>query len=206
MSRIHGKHAMKNRRIIRNKGKHMKTATIKINKGIVLTISFILLSSVMFTSAYLMNKNSNSNKFTIGKVETKVIETFDKKNKIKQNVYFKNTGNVSSYIRATIIICWKDDNGKILETKPVKDLDYSIKFSNSNNWIYSTDDNYYYQMPIETQEDTDILIQECKQIKEYDNKSLEVSIAVQAIQANPEKAIEESWNVEIVDRILKIKE
>ena len=59
---------------------------------------------------------------------------------------------------------------------------------------------------IEQNTSTDILIEECKQLKEYEDKILEVSIANQAIQGNPTKAVTESWKVQVGDGVLVFKE
>jgi hypothetical protein len=49
--------------------------------------------------------------------------------------------------------------------------------------------------------ETEYLIQECKQTKEYsDGRVLVVDVISQSIQATPEMAIKDAWGVKIDDR------
>lgn len=191
-----------------SKGKHSKPCILlMINKKIINQILLLLLISIIGTSiAYLVKVNILSNDFILGKVEAEIIENFDAKNKIKKNVFVKNTGNVPIYIRSTVVICWKDMDDKVLPEYPEENIDYTIKFSDSSNWLKSNDGYYYYKYSIEPNSITETLIEECKQIKEYDDRILEVTIANQAIQAIPDNAVKEAWNVEIKDNTLVLKE
>ena len=189
-----GKRLKKNKRLI-------------IKNSLFMQISILLLICLVTGSvAYLIKQNSLKNEFLIGEVKTEVMEEFNINNKIKQNVRIKNIGNVPIYIRAKIVISWKDEQGNILEGIPEENVDYSIKFSETSNWIKSNDGYYYYKKAIEQNTTTDILIEECKQIKEYEDKILEVSIANQAIQGSPIKAVTEAWNVQVIDEMLVLKE
>ena len=177
------------------KGKRYKKIRHKKYKNNLFTqITIILLfCSVTGTIAYMIKQSSITNEFIMGEVKTQIIENFDSNNKTKKDVNIKNIGNVPAYIRATIVISWKDNEGKVLGEIPEENVDYSIKFSESSNWIKEEDGYYYYKKQIEPNESTEILIEECKQLKEYDNKILEVTIANQTIQAQPTKAMNEAW-------------
>ena len=205
MNRSAKKH-MKSKHRFKTKtyGKHFKEKEkITISKKMLIQISLLLLICIVTSSiAYIVNKYSISNEFVLGEVKINVIETFDKKEKSKKDVYLKNTGNVPVYVRTAIIITWKDEKGNILEERPVENVDYSIKFSDSSNWIKSKSEYYYYKNYVNQDANTDILIEECRQIREYEGKILEVSIACQAIQAEPSKAVIEAWNVDIIDGVL----
>ena len=177
------------------KGKRYKKIRHKKYKNNLFTqITIILLFCLVTgTIAYMIKQSSITNEFIMGEVKTRIIENFDSNNKTKKDVNIKNIGNVPAYIRATIVISWKDNEGKVLGEIPEENVDYSIKFSESSNWIKEEDGYYYYKKQIEPNESTEILIEECKQLKEYDNKILEVTIANQAIQAQPTKAMNEAW-------------
>ena len=190
------------------KGKHYKKNNIiNLKSGLFTQIIVVLMFCLVTgTVAYLIKQNSIKNQFVMGEVKTDVIESFDANNNIKQDVSIKNIGNVPSYIRATITISWKDKDGNILEGIPKENEDYSIKFSESSNWLKGNDGYYYYKTPIEPNNSTDILIEECRQIKEYEDRTLEVSIINQAIQSEPSKAVIETWGVEIDNGTIKLKE
>ena len=52
----------------------------------------------------------------------------------------------------------------------------------------------------------DILLEKCTQIKNYEDRVLEVNIATQAIQAEPHQAVIDAWNVDVIDGALVLKE
>lgn len=169
-------------------------------------IILLVVGIISGTSAYLIIKNSVKNDFVMGEVNPEIISTYSSENQMEEDVYVKNAGNVPIYLRVAVIISWIDNDGKILETKPEQDIDYSINFSASTNWLKSDEGYYYYKNILQVNENTDMLIEECTQIKEYDDKTLEISVATQAIQAEPAKAIEEAWNVDVVDGVLVLNE
>ena len=183
----------------REGGKHTKLKTSKkINKKTIWHLLIVLLLIVIsITTAYLLTKSSLENAFVVGKVAPEIIE--------KEDVKIKNSGNVPIYVKVAIIVSWKDANGTIVETEPVENTDYSIDFSTSENWLYSNG-YYYYKKPLAVNEVTDVLVNEYVQLKEYDDKTLYVDIAVQAIQAEPEKAVEEAWGIQTADNTLVIEE
>lgn len=176
-----------------------------VKRSLIVICGLILISStISITVAFLTKKNNINNEFILGTVSTSIEETFE--NNIKENVSIKNTGNVKSFIRASIIITYKDTNNVILLEQPEKDTDYSIDISSSSNWLYNELDGfYYYKLPVEPGNNTDILINECKNIKEYDDKILNVDIVTQSIQAEPIKAVTESWNIDVINNNLSLK-
>ena len=175
-----------------------------VKRALIMISSLILIiSTVSLTIAYLMKNNNIDNEFILGTVSTSVEETFE--NNIKKDVSIKNTGNVNSYIRASIIISYKDSNNVILSDTPIENTDYIIDFSQSTNWIYSnTDGFYYYKLPVEPNTNTDILIDECKDLQEYQDKILNVDIVTQSIQAEPSSAVTEAWGVNITNNVLSL--
>jgi len=198
MGKSTGKHMSNMKAYNGYKAKHMKVvARKKIDKRIIRQIGLmILLSTISITTAYLITTNTLTNAFIIGKIEPEIVEIFKVNEKVKEDVQFKNSGNVPIYVRAAIVISWKDANGTTIEIEPIENVDYSINFSTSENWLYSDDGYYYYKNPVDVDEVTDILIDKCVQQEEYEDRILEVSIAVQAIQAEPTKAVQEAWNIE----------
>ena len=179
----------------------------KFSKKKVLIILLILLvtSLVVGTVAYYFVLNSKSNIFTEGTIKLEIIENFNSENNIKENVLIKNTGNSPIYIRVAILYLFENNDGQIIEDIPIKDTDYTINFSSSNNWVLNSDGYYYYKYPIEPGSNTDILIDNCKQIKEYDDKSFIVDVLAQAIQTNPNKAVKEAWNINVEDNKIMLE-
>ena len=144
------------------------------------------------------------NEFDIGIVRPEIIETFDSENNIKEDVAIKNSGNVPIYVRTAVVIKWKDNTGRILDVLPQKNTDYTISFSSSENWIESQDGFYYYKKILNVNDRTDVLIEECTQIIDYNDRILEVSIITQGIQAEPPNAAEEAWDINIVNNLINL--
>lgn len=203
MSRYRPKHMLVKNSPYRLKGKHMKEPDPK-NLNLKPLVALVLMGSIAGTTAFLTSKNSINNEFVVGQVEPKIKETFNPQNKIKKDVYLKNAGNVPIYIRAAITIKWKDNEGKILKESPIENEDYLIEFSDSLNWLKSEEGYYYYKNAVDVNETTDILIEECTQIRQYDDKFLEVSILAQGIQAEPTRAVEEAWDISIINNDINL--
>lgn len=172
---------------------------MKSNKKKILLVmlSILLLISLSLSFAYLLTKSEKKNTFVIGTVDPEIKEEFDGTNKIKKDVYVKNNGNVSVYVRVGLIYSFEDSNGNILSEEPVLDTDYTIDFSDSSNWLLGSDGYYYYKTKVGENEKTDILIEECKQIKNYDDKTFNVEILVQTLQAEPQRAVTDAWDINI---------
>ncbi len=196
MNKYRAKHMRNKSRIQRFRKKHMMRKRRYLNMKPL--VALVLMGSIAGTTAFLKTTNNIKNEFIVGEVIPEIKETFNYQNKVKEDVYFKNSGNVPIYIRAAITIKWKDNSGKILEESPIENVDYIINFSNSLNWLESEEGYYYYKTAIDENKNTDILIEECTQIRQYDDKFLEVSILAQGIQAEPNNAVEEAWDVNIV--------
>lgn len=176
----------------------MKKKNEKMRKKIIIysiLISFLVVTPVL-ALIYQQKITSKRNAFSIGKVESEIIEDFDKETNTKRNVSIKNTGNTPSYIRVAILYNFQDKEENIIDSIPKQNEDYTIKFSSSNDWLYK-DGYYYYKYKVEENKMTTTLIEECKQIKEYTDKTFYVDIIVQSIQAEPTRAVKEAWNVEV---------
>ena len=176
---------------------------MKKKRNLIIILSILLLITVSTTIAFLSKKSTIDNNFILGTVSTQVDETFE--NNVKEDVSIKNTGNVDSYIRAFILISYKDEDGVILTDTPILNTDYSMTISNSTNWIYSnTDGFYYYKLPVEPNNNTDILIDECRELQSHNGKILNVDIITESIQATPADAVEEAWGVSITNNELSL--
>ena len=159
--------------------KRMKRKSLLLVAGIVLMLTI----AIGGTIAYIVtNTTPVVNTFTPGEVPITIQETFD--GTTKSDVYVTNNGNVSAYIRAKIIVTWKDAQGNVSGT-PVKPSDYSINWG--NGWTYNNADGfYYYYTSVGAGDSTTNLIVSCKKTDTaaspvgYD---LSVEIIAESIQA-----------------------
>ena len=160
---------------------------MKLNrkKGILLLTAavLILVCGVGGTLAYLITQTAPvTNTFTPAQVTSQVIEKMD--GTTKSDVKIENTGNVSAYIRAAIVITWKDAQGNTMPTVPVRDQDYTLSI-NTEDWTLNYDDGYYYYNDIVAAGgSTEKLINRCVSNVTYtDGRRLCVEVIGSAIQA-----------------------
>lgn len=194
-----------------NKPVNRKTR-LRWNRSFVLVVSvLVLLVGIVGASvAYLSMKTGEvKNQFTYGKVSCEVLEDFD--GTVKNNVRIKNTGNIPAYIRARVVVTWKNENGDIYGTKPVlgsaadednKNYDYSFDYN--PNWICMTTDSgglyFYFPDPVDLDKETDKMLYNFKKGENAnvpEGYDLSVEILADAIQSQPAKAVEEAWGVTV---------
>ena len=156
---------------------------MKLNrkKGILLLAAamLILVCGVGSTLAYLATQTGQvQNTFEPAYVTSEVNETFD--NLVKSNVTIKNTGNVSAYIRAAIVVTWKDAEGRTMPQVPGTG-DYTLTIG--SDWT-KVGDYYYYDKSVAANDSTTKLIDTCEPNKSYpDGRKLCVEVIGSAIQS-----------------------
>ena len=162
---------------------------MKLNrkKGILLLAAamLILVCGVGGTLAYLATQTAQvQNTFEPAYVTSSVIEKDWKDGSlVKSNVTIKNTGNVSAYIRAAIVVTWKDAAGKTtLPEKPELGTDYTLTI-NESAWNKGDDGYYYCKQPVASNTESAVLITECKPKPYDDGRKLCVEVIGSAIQS-----------------------
>ena len=87
----------------------------KKQKMLVLSLAVVLLVGVGTTIAYLISTpDAVKNVFIPSSVSCAVDEDFAN-NQVKSNVRVKNTGDIDAYIRAEVVVTWKNENGEIYD-------------------------------------------------------------------------------------------
>lgn len=170
-----------------------------------LLVSLLLVLGVAVggTVAFLSTRtDSKENTFTPSEVTCEVTETFE--NNVKSRVAVRNTGDTTAFIRAAINVTWMSNqdaaNQTVSAKVPVKDTDYSIKLADNTNWIEGADGYYYYKLPVDPQDSTGVLIEECKlqnNASVPDGYHLSVEIVASAIQSAPDSVVQSMWHVTV---------
>ncbi len=166
----------------------------KASKSLALLVSVIVLLCATFggTMAYLMKETGEvSNTFTPSYVATAVKETLN--NNTKSDVCIQNTGNTDAYIRAAVVVSWKNENGQVYGT-PVKATDYNIAMG--TGWTKATDGYYYWPNAVSKDDVTGDLIESCALatgVTPPEGYSLNVEILASGIQSKPDNAFNTSW-------------
>lgn len=182
------------------KYKHMRRKKYNLRKTAILLVSvFAMVLMVIGASLSFLKtqKGPLVNEFASSYVTSEVVETF--KDNIKKDVKIQNTGDIDAYIRAAVIVTWKDKSGNVYPKMPVAGTDYTIVFSDSRWDRETTDGYYYYTEPVDSKGYTEVLINEVKPVdsKTPEGYILSVEILGDAIQSLPTKAVESSWNVTV---------
>lgn len=160
--------------------------------GILLAAVIVLLAgAVGGTWAFLVAQSEPvQNNFTYAHVSCRIDEKFE--NGVKSDVKIQNTGDIPAYIRARIVVTWKDTSGNVSSTVPVKNTDYTIAF-NEKDWTQQG--GYWYcNTAVDVGGETPVLITKCEKKgnapKDYD---LSVEILADAIQSEPASAVTDAW-------------
>ena len=162
--------------------------------GILLAAVIVLLTgAVGGTWAFLVAQSEPvQNNFTYAHVRCTIDEKFE--NGVKSDVTIKNTGDIPAYIRARIVVTWKDTSGNV-SAVPVKNTDYTIAF-NETDWTQQGD-YWYCKTAVNPDDFTPELITECKKTDNAnapkDYYDLSVEILADAIQSEPASAVTEAW-------------
>lgn len=180
-----------------NKRKPRRRYRSKKPSALLIALVAILGALVGTTIAYLFtNTGSITNTFTPGNVTTTITEKLDKD--VKNNVMVENTGNVEAYIRATVVVTWQDDDGNVYPTAPVEGTDYTVLWTNANEWV-KKDGYYYYTSAVAPNGSTSVLLTACKPVegKAPEGYHLVVEVLASAIQSKPAEAVQAAWPVTV---------
>lgn len=173
------------------KGKYLSKITRPVRSWLLVGLLAVLLfASIAGTIAYMQVDNHISNSFTVAKLTIELNETFDRKE--KSNVTIGNTGDVPAYIRAAIVVNWKDADGNVISAD---ESDYSIRMG--SEWIQGADGYWYCKKPIDAGQLSPALIVNCKPTVVKADQHLSVEILIQGVQAEPATAVEELWDATV---------
>ena len=157
-------------------------------------VALLLTIAVGGTIAYLTTSTETvENVFEPASVVPEIEETFTGTE--KDDVYFWNSGEVDAYIRAAVVVNWK--NQTTGELQPIKESDYTMTIPAGRGWSKANDGFYYYGGVIKPSESkpesagtdysTTVLLTDCKLasgVTPPDGYTLHVEIIAQAIQAD----------------------
>ncbi|MBE6578271.1 MAG: hypothetical protein E7651_00515 [Ruminococcaceae bacterium] len=175
---------------------------------VILAVTFVLAVTVATVYAYLSaSTNTVSNSFSADvDPDITIAESFNPDtDNVKTDVAVQvgKTG-YTVYVRAAIVVTWKDASGNVLATKPVSPTDYTITL-NDTNWFLHTDGYYYCKSPVQSGNATPVLITTCAPVegKTPAGYGLNVEIIAQAVQAKGTTdvggtpAVTDAWGVTI---------
>ena len=169
-----------------------------------LLVSLVLIAAIAVGSTVAFIATSTepiTNIFNPANVTIDIDEKFD--NGVKTDVQVKNTGNTDAFIRAQIVVTWKDADGNVSATKPVlgEDKDYTMTL-NETDWFLGSDGFYYCRTSVAPKGSTPALIAACKKVDGVtppDGYDLSVEIIASGIQSTPDSAVKEAWGMTVAN-------
>lgn len=180
-------------------GKNAAHGGAKRSLVLVVSVLALVLAVAGGTLAWLSaNTTPVTNTFTPAQVSCTVEENFN--GTTKEKVQIKNTSNIPAYIRAYVVVTWKDAQDNVYGKLPVKDTDYTIEYATGTGWDKGSDGYYYYTSPVAANDGlTGVLITKCEPVADkapagYD---LSVEIIAEAIQSLPTTTVESVWPVKV---------
>jgi len=176
---------------------YKKTVTLLVSVVLLLTLTVGGMLAYLFTSS-----NQVVNTFELAQVTTDIDETVDGTE--KKNVSVKNTGTTDAYIRAAVIVTFKNAAGELSPVKPMEGTHYEV--SMGTNW--SEHGTYWYHKGAVAPNDyTSYLIERIAPIADTapEGYFLNVEIAAQGIQSTPDAAVKEIWGEDALEWVKEVE-
>ena len=184
-----------------------KQVKSKISKKAVLFISLALILCVTVggvVALIISQSDLLSNTFVPVFVKCDVNAT--ESDGVTSDVSIQNIGDINAFIRASVVVNFVSDTDSAVvlgSRKPVLDTDYSITWG-SSDWTLGSDGYWYYRLPVAPTASTADLIELCSPIGVApEGYHLEVEVLTSAIQAEPERAVEEAWGASVSNGTLQ---
>ena len=169
------------------------------NMLIVLALVLVLCAAGGTIAGLATNTNSVTNTFVPAKVENQIEETTN--DGVKSNVKVTNTGDVSAYVRAAVIVNWVDSAGNI--AVPPAGAAYSVEYNEGTDAKQWTNANgyWYYNSVVtpydenSTEDTTGVLIVKAQETNAPAGYHLQVTIVAESIQAEGMGAVsaQDAW-------------
>ena len=179
--------------------------SIVFGVAFVIVLSIISFSAIGTTVAYIIDgTESVENTFSVALFEISIVEDFSDGSTVKENVTVHNASETGAYIRAALVINWKNGDGEIYPKDPLKGIDYSLDLN--EQWILSSDGYFYYPEKVEAGEETQNLINRLEVLSDSpeDGYTLSVEVLASAVQSEPASAVYDAWGIEADGGILTV--
>lgn len=166
--------------------------------ALILSLCLIFALAVGTTFALLKaNTDPVTNTFTAAESKITIEEKTD--NGSKSEIYVKNEGTATSYVRVKLVMNWvSNDDSKTISATPVKIM---VDYDNTN-W-FEQGGIYYYTKPVAPASATsnnvtsNLLQTPITQTNAPEGYHLEVTVLAESIQAAPSEAVTDSWHVDV---------
>ena len=147
------------------------------------SVLVLIVATIGGSIAYMAAKTSDVvNEFTFGNVPIDIPEQFD--GTTKSDVKVHNNGSADAFVRAKIVVTWKNAAGEVSAT-PVKDTDYDM--TTGDGWFQGTDGFWYCTNRVPAGQDSAVLITKATKkegVVPPEGYDLSIEILAQSVQAD----------------------
>ena len=173
-----------------------------MKRKMIAVLSLVLIAGLVavsdFADAYMRKTTEEvDNTFIPAYVDCVVDEDFaDNK---KTSITVKNTGNIDAYIRVRLVSYWIDESGAIVSKSSEMPT-----FGIADDWIPDAGNyTYYYTKKVAPDAFTTTLLDSGITLRlSSEGYRQVVEVFAEAIQAEPDEAVTDSWNVTIADDVI----
>lgn len=159
---------------------------------VALLMALVLVCGTVY--AYMFHRTGEtSTAFAPAKVSCEVAETYNGIE--KSSITVKNTSNIPAYLRVRLVTYWVNGEGKVAAKSSPE-----LNITPANGWIRGKDNTFYYSKPVAPDapnnvtpellaSGTTITLAQKGEFKQV------IDVFAEAIQAEPAKAVKDSWKV-----------
>ncbi|MBE6541308.1 MAG: hypothetical protein E7672_02545 [Ruminococcaceae bacterium] len=173
--------------------KQNRRPTLKKLYILLFSLAVLLIGTVGGTVAYLVREGGAA-----AGIFDKAVVSCEVTENSAGDAVIRNTGDTDVFVRAFILVNWKDEAGNVYSHSPKKDIDYSIEYS-SDKWFADENGFVYYAEELAPGDEV-ILCSSAQLLTELpEGYDLVTEIYAEAIQSEPADAVFESWNLTAAD-------
>lgn len=107
-----------------------------------------------------------------------------------EHVRVQNTGGVTAYIRAAVVVNLLDTQGNVSAKMPEPGVDDTIAYA-AGGWTRGGDGFYYYAYPVAPGACTAELIETCAALRS--DCGVQVQVLAEGVQSMPAGAVAQAW-------------
>lgn len=179
----------------------------KAKIGLSIAAAIAVAAAIGVTVAFMFRRTDTSNTFAAAQVSCAIHEELDGAavsaasaiGREKSNIRAENTGNVAEYLRVRVVSYFVDESGAVSGAVPSSYPALTLL----DGWLAGKDHTYYYTGTVEPGESTPILCAPFtlsqKTTPDGDTVYQVVEVFAEAIQAKPDDAVREAWQVTVGD-------
>ncbi len=159
--------------------------------ALILSLCLIFALAVGTTFA-LLKAHTDPVTNTFKAAESKITIEEKTENGVKSEIYVKNEGTATSYVRVKLVLNWvSDTDNSIVSGNNLP----TVTLNDDGSW-FEKDGIYYYTKPVAPQGLTSNLLKSAiEQTNAPDGCHLEVTVLAESIQAAPDTAVKDAWKV-----------